>query len=86
VGYLQKDMPLDEVLASVRLVTQGGSVMSPAIARKVIEYFSPRRRFDDPLTAKERQVVAAMVDGLSYKMIARSIRGDIGRAVMGPPF
>jgi DNA-binding NarL/FixJ family response regulator len=70
VGYLQKDAPLEEVLGSVRLVYEGGSAMSPAIARKVVEYFAPRRVFNDPLTARERQVVVAMVDGLSYKMIA----------------
>ena len=70
VGYLQKDAPMDEVLAAVHLIQKGGSAMSPAIARKVIEYFAPRKLFNDPLTAKERQVVVAMVDGLSYKMIA----------------
>lgn len=70
VGYLQKDAPLDEVAAAVRLIHKGGSAMSPAIARKVMEYFAPRKVFNDPLTAKERQVVTAMVDGLSYKMIA----------------
>jgi DNA-binding NarL/FixJ family response regulator len=70
VGYLQKDAPLDEVVAAVRLIHKGGSAMSPAIARKVMEYFAPRKTFHDPLTAKEQQVVMAMVDGLSYKMIA----------------
>jgi DNA-binding NarL/FixJ family response regulator len=70
VGYLQKDAPLEEVLSAVRLIYKGGSAMSPAIARKVMEYFAPRKVFNDPLTAKERQVVVAMVDGLSYKMIA----------------
>ena len=28
------------------------------------------RTYNEPLTAKEQQVIAAMVDGLSYKMIA----------------
>jgi DNA-binding NarL/FixJ family response regulator len=69
VGYLQKDTPLEEVLESLKVILKGGSVMSPAIARKVIEYFSPKRTYNEPLTAKERQVINAMVDGLSYKMI-----------------
>jgi DNA-binding NarL/FixJ family response regulator len=69
VGYLQKDTPLEEVHESLKVILKGGSVMSPAIARKVIEYFAPRRTYNDPLTAKERQVITAMVDGLSYKMI-----------------
>jgi DNA-binding NarL/FixJ family response regulator len=69
VGYLQKDTPLEEVHDSLKVILKGGSVMSPAIARKVIEYFAPKRTYNDPLTAKERQVITAMVDGLSYKMI-----------------
>jgi DNA-binding NarL/FixJ family response regulator len=44
--------------------------MSPTIARKVVDYFAPKRTYNEPLTAKEQQVIAAMVDGLSYKMIA----------------
>lgn len=70
VGYLQKDTPLDEILEAVKLIHKGGSIMSPAIARKVVEYFAPKRTYNEPLTAKEQQVIAAMVDGLSYKMIA----------------
>jgi DNA-binding NarL/FixJ family response regulator len=70
VGYLQKDTPLEEVLEAVKLIQKGGSIMSPAIARKVVEYFAPKRTYNEPLTAKEQQVIGAMVDGLSYKMIA----------------
>jgi DNA-binding NarL/FixJ family response regulator len=70
VGYLQKDTPLEEILNCVRIISKGGSVMSPNIARKVVQYFAPKRTYNEPLTAKEQQVIAAMVDGLSYKMIA----------------
>ena len=70
VGYLQKDTPLEEILVCVNIIMRGGSAMSPAIARKVVEYFAPKRTYNEPLTAKEQQVIAAMVDGLSYKMIA----------------
>ncbi len=73
VGYLQKDTPLEGVHDSLKVILKGGSVMSPAIARKVIEYFAPRRTYNDPLTAKERQVITAMVDGLSYKMIGERL-------------
>jgi DNA-binding NarL/FixJ family response regulator len=70
VGYLQKDTSLDDILDAIKVIYKGGSVMSPAIARKVVEYFAPRRTYNELLTAKEQQVIAAMVDGLSYKMIA----------------
>jgi DNA-binding NarL/FixJ family response regulator len=73
VGYLQKDTPLEEVVDSLKVIYKGGSAMSPAIARKVVDYFAPKRTYNEPLTAKERQVIAAMVEGCSYKMIAHRL-------------
>lgn len=70
VGYLQKDTPVEEIVDCINIISKGGSAMSPAIARKVVEYFAPKRTYNEPLTAKEQQVITAMVDGLSYKMIA----------------
>lgn len=56
--------------------------MSPTIARKVVEYFAPKRTYNEPLTAKEQQVVIAMVDGLSYKMIAERLGVSLRRYVI----
>ena len=70
VGYLQKDTAMEEILECITIISKGGAVMSPIIARKVVDYFAPKRSYKELLTAKEQQVVAAMVDGLSYKMIA----------------
>ncbi len=71
-GYLLKNTPLDELKEAVETLYLGGAPMSPQIARKVIHYFNPKQPIGDPaeLTAKERQVVQALVDGLSYKMIS----------------
>jgi DNA-binding NarL/FixJ family response regulator len=70
VGYLQKDTAMEEILGCIHIIHKGGSVMSPTIARKVVEYFAPKRTYNEPLTTREQQVIAAMVDGCSYKMIA----------------
>jgi DNA-binding NarL/FixJ family response regulator len=70
VGYLQKDTAMEEIHECLNIISKGGSVMSPTIARKVVDYFAPKRTYNEPLTAKEQQVITAMVDGLSYKMIA----------------
>jgi DNA-binding NarL/FixJ family response regulator len=52
-------------------IANGGSYMSPVIARKVVDYFNPSPKSgSDKLTAKEEQIVKGLVDGLSYKMIA----------------
>lgn len=87
-GYLLKKSGPDELVESVRLVHKGGSPMSPAIARKVLQFFhltqaipqtaaaAPKTvETDDDalatgLTPREQEILEALVDGLSYKMIA----------------
>jgi DNA-binding NarL/FixJ family response regulator len=71
-GYLLKNTPLDEIKEGIELLANGGSPMSPQIARKVIEFFSQRgkERKESPLSAKEKEIVIGLVDGLSYKLIA----------------
>ena len=46
--------------------------MSPSIARKVINHFSPKQEKTEGLllTGRQQQIVNGLVDGLSYKMIA----------------
>lgn len=73
VGYLQKDTAMEEILECIQVISKGGAVMSPIIARRVVDYFAPKRSFSELLTAKEQQVIAAMVDGLSYKMIGERL-------------
>ncbi len=71
-GYLLKNTPLEEIKSGIELLAKGGSPMSPQIARKVIEHFSPSRKDEkqSPLSDKENEIVIAIVDGLSYKLIA----------------
>lgn len=82
-GYLLKHTSLPEIKESIEVVLNGGSVMSPQIARKVIGYFSAggtnqkppkeatsQKNPENELTLREREIVIGLVDGLSYKMIA----------------
>lgn len=71
VGYLQKNTPLTELHKSIQTVLNGGSPMTPDIARKVVERFNPKRTSDEStLSQKEHQVVDCIVEGLSYKLVA----------------
>lgn len=76
-GYLLKNTPLVELKNALTELNAGGAPMSPQIARKVIQYFSPKPKEDDGLTSKERQVVQGLVDGLSYKLIASQMNVSI---------
>lgn len=69
-GYLLKNTSLLHIGEAVEVIANGGSYMSPAIARKVITYFNPKPKHKEELTPKEKQIVQALIDGLSYKMIA----------------
>jgi DNA-binding NarL/FixJ family response regulator len=71
-GYLLKNTPLDEIKKSIEILDAGGSPMSPEIARKVIEYFNPKKSegYKSDLTQKENEIVNALVEGLSYKLVA----------------
>lgn len=74
-GYLLKNTPLEEIKEGIELLANGGSPMSPQIARKVIEYFgkpaaSKKKEIESPLSSKEKEIVVGLVDGLSYKLIA----------------
>lgn len=78
-GYLLKNTPLSEIKSSIEVLYNGGSPMSPEIARKVIEHFNPKdlKKFKSPLTQKEHEIVSGLVEGLSYKMIANKMNISI---------
>ncbi len=70
-GYVLKSMPLPELKNAVLEVHRGGAPMSRAVARKVLAHFKPTPSAQpDLLSAREREVVQAVVDGLSDKQIA----------------
>lgn len=76
-GYILKNFLNTKLIESLKELQYGGSPMSPSIARKVLtrmqqipEYIKPQEAPDFHLTKREKEVLACMVGGLSYKMIA----------------
>lgn len=71
-GYLLKNSSFQDIKNAIQVVHDGGSFMSPQIARKVIDHFQEGRKkpVDSPLTDREKEIVMGIVDGLSYRMIA----------------
>jgi len=68
-SYLSKRTPLIKIREAVFTVYRGGSYMSPSIARKIAERFMPKPKKKEELSDRQRQIIQALVDGLSYKMI-----------------
>lgn len=71
-GYLLKKTPSAEIIEAVKELHDGGAPMSPSIARKVLQAFQsvPYDSLKEyALTAREKEILFSLVDGLSYKKI-----------------
>lgn len=70
-GYALKGTPMPDIYRAILEIKAGGSYMSPSIARKVMNHFIPEKKYkSERLTPKEKQIVEALTEGLSYKLIA----------------
>lgn len=76
-GYLIKQTPRSELVASIRDVYAGGSPMTSNIARRVVQAF---RRQDATvpesakLSPREHTILEMMIRGLLYKEIAEELK------------
>jgi DNA-binding NarL/FixJ family response regulator len=75
-GYILKSTPTDKILEAIADAYNGGSPMSPQIARKVLTMLSgqsltlqPKDEYQ-PLSEREKEIFGSLVKGMSYKMIA----------------
>ncbi|MEO5917361.1 MAG: response regulator transcription factor [Luteolibacter sp.] len=75
-GYLLKrDVPL-RLLEALTDVLEGGSPMSSAIARKVVQHFQKFEQTAPPdhdLTSRETEVLDLLIKGLLYKEMAEQL-------------
>ncbi|TDU40183.1 LuxR family two component transcriptional regulator [Gelidibacter sediminis] len=72
-SYLSKKTSLKKIQEAVEIVFDGGSYMSPSIARKIANHFAPKSVKNQILTPRQQEIVAGIVDGKSYKMIAEDL-------------
>ena len=64
VGFLLKDAPAAELAVAIRRVMDGGRVVDPELALAALS------ESDNPLTSREREVLAASLSGASIAGIA----------------
>jgi DNA-binding NarL/FixJ family response regulator len=69
-GYLGKESSLDKIKEAIIDLKNGGSPITPVIARKVFDFFNSQNSVIEDLNEREKQVVKGIVNGLSYKLIA----------------
>jgi two-component system response regulator DesR len=67
VGFLLKDAPASELAAAIRRVVSGDRVVDPGLAAAALS------EGESPLTAREREVLAASVNGATIENVAREL-------------
>ena len=78
-GYLLKDMEPDDVVAALREIVHGETVVAPNLAQVLAkvdtgEYpLEPEPSPLDSLTPREKQILSLLAEGQSNKVIARNL-------------
>lgn len=69
-GYLLKKDTMEKLSIVLKELEEGSVAITPAIGKKIVEYFSKTNIAVKDLTEKEKNVLTYIVDGLLYKEIA----------------
>ena len=79
-GFVLKDIPPEALVQAVRTVADGGAMLAPGITRRLISQFAQKMGMGrnlaerlERLTAREREVLAAIADGKSNAEIAEAL-------------
>jgi len=76
-GYVLKLAAPEELIQAIRIALDGGTFVSPALARAVFESADragdQQRAHVDQLSAHQREILRMLADGLSAKEIAKKL-------------
>lgn len=71
-GYLLKDSPGEKVVEGIRVVFSGDSIIQPSLTKKLLNQ-QRIQQYIIELTQREKEVLTALVKGVSNKEIAEEL-------------
>lgn len=83
-GYLLKDVSLEQLVDAIEVVSEGGSLVQPAITENILRGLKTLPDSDhemaptEPLTSKETEVLRLMAGGYSNKEISTAMHRSEG--------
>lgn len=73
-SYISKKAGLSEIVEAIRIVLNGGSYMSPSIAREIINHLMGGRVSKASiLSDRQKEILQKLVDGKSYQAISEEL-------------
>lgn len=74
LGYLAKTSPREDFLEAIRRVAQGDAWLPPRLTRRLLTRLKPRPADAlEPLTGREREVLALLAKGWSNRRISQEL-------------
>jgi len=73
-SYISKKASLEEIVEALRIVANGGSYMSPSVAREIVNHLMGGRVSKATiLTDRQKEILEKLVDGKSYNTVATEL-------------
>ncbi|MFP4017481.1 MAG: LuxR C-terminal-related transcriptional regulator, partial [Halanaerobiales bacterium] len=73
ISYLMKDSPPQKLLEAIVAAGKGEPVLHPRIARKLMKRVSRKEEYIEPLTSREKDVLAELANGHTNKEIGKRL-------------
>lgn len=73
-SYISKKASLDEIVEALRIVANGGSYMSPSVAREIVNHLMGGRISKATiLSDRQKEILEKLTEGKSYQTIAKEL-------------